>query len=114
MLKDVAKQASFNTAWNAACRDAGVSGATPKTLRHTMLTWLARRGVPKGHRMELAGHKPQDTTAKNYEHLTPDYLQAAVHEINAFFDELSKYTQVHLRYANDTLDSTHSMKTIAA
>lgn len=95
---------SIKTAWNAACADAGVTGATPKTLRHTMLTWLAKRGVPKEQRMALAGHKPQDTTAKNYEHLTPDYLQVAVEQIDAFFDELSKHTRVHLRYANDTLD----------
>ena len=52
--------------------------------------------------MALAGHKPQDTTAKNYEHLEPDYLKAAVQEMDAFFTELSKHTRVHLRYANDT------------
>lgn len=84
------------------CKDAGVAAATPKTLRHTMLTWLAKRGVPKEQRMAIAGHKPQDTTAKNYEHLTPDYLQAAVHEIDAFFDELAKHTDSHLRYGCDT------------
>lgn len=95
---------SIKTAWNAACRDASVVGATPKTLRHTMLTWLAKRGVPKEQRMALAGHKAQDTTAKNYEHLTPDYLQAAIQEVDAFFDMLSSHTRVHLRYANDTQD----------
>lgn len=90
------------TVWNATCRAAGVEGATPKTLRHTMLTWLARRGVRKEQRMALAGHSAQDTTARNYEHLAPDYLQAAIHEVDAFFDELSKHTKVHLRYASDT------------
>lgn len=93
---------SIKTVWNATCRAAGVEGATPKTLRHTMLTWLARRGVPKEQRMALAGHSAQDTTARNYEHLAPDYLQAAIHEVDAFFDELSKHTEVHLRYASDT------------
>jgi len=92
----------IKTAWKAICKDAGVSGATPKTLRHTMLTWLAERGVPKEQRMTLAGHSAQDTTAKNYEHLSPQYLRAAIAEIDAYFDELAKLTKAHLRYKNDT------------
>lgn len=93
---------SIKTAWNAACQEAGVVGATPKTLRHTMLTWLAERGVPSEQRQMLAGHSPQGTTARNYEHLSPTYLNAAVAAIDEFFDELSKHTNVHLRYASDT------------
>ena len=93
---------SIKTAWNAACREADVLGATPKTLRHTMLTWLAKRGVPKEQRMALAGHAAGDTTARNYEHLSPDYLKAAIREVDAFFQELSKHTKTHLRYASDT------------
>ena len=83
------------------------SGATvqatrsPGTLRRTMLTWLAGRGVPKEQRMAI-GHKPQDYQAENYDRLTRDYLQAAVHEIDAFFDELTKHTDSHLRYSCDT------------
>jgi integrase len=93
---------SIKTAWNTVCGDAGVEGATPKTLRHTMLTWLAERGVPTEQRQKLAGHSPQGTTAKNYEHLSPAYLREAVAEIDAFFDELAKHTKAHLRYARDT------------
>jgi integrase len=80
--------------WNAVCAEANVPGATPKTLRHTMLTWLAERGVPYEQRQMLAGHSPQGTTARNYEHLSPDYLKIAVREVDAFFDELSKHTRV--------------------
>lgn len=93
---------SIKTAWTKACKDSGVIGATPKTLRHTMLTWLAERGVPSEQRQMLAGHSPQGTTARNYEHLSPDYLRAAIVEIDAYFDELAKYTTAHLRYAGDT------------
>jgi integrase len=75
--------------------------ATPKTLRHTMLTWLASIGVPKEQRQMLAGHVAQDTTSKNYEHLTPDYLAEAIKGIDAFFEELSKHTKVHLRSVCD-------------
>jgi integrase len=83
---------SIKTAWKAACAEAGVTGATPKTLRHTMLTWLAERGVPYEQRQMLAGHAPQGTTARNYEHLSPEYLRRAVVEIDAFFDRLRKHT----------------------
>ena len=93
---------SIKTDWNAVCREAGIKGATPKTLRHTMLTWLARRGVPAEQRQMLAGHSPQGTTARNYEHLTPDYLQGAIEEIDGFFVELSNHTKVSLRYTSDT------------
>lgn len=96
----------IKTSWKAACKDAGIVGATPKTLRHTMLTWLAERGVPKEQRMALAGHSAQDTTARNYEHLSPGYLAAAITEIDAFFTALGKLTTGHLRYANDTRPAT--------
>jgi integrase len=41
---------SIKTVWKAVCKDAEVKGASPKTPRHTMLTWLAMRGVPKEQR----------------------------------------------------------------
>jgi integrase len=80
--------------WNAVCAEAKIEGATPKTLRHTMLTWLAERGVPYEQRQMLAGHAPQGTTARNYEHLSPNYLRHAVKEIDRFFCELAKLTSV--------------------
>jgi hypothetical protein len=52
--------ASIKTSWNSVCEDAGIEGATPKTLRHTMLTWLAERGVPAEQRQKLAGHSPKE------------------------------------------------------
>jgi len=94
----------IKTSWKTVCNSARIEGATPKTLRHTMLTWLAERGVPSEQRQKLAGHSPQGTTARNYEHLSPNYLREAVAEIDAFFDELSKHTTTHLRYAGDTQD----------
>jgi integrase len=83
---------SIKTSWNAACRDAGVEGATPKTLRHTMLTWLAERGVPYEQRQVLAGHSARGTTARHYEHLSPTYLKTAIEEVDAYFVELRKLT----------------------
>jgi integrase len=93
---------SIKTSWDAVCREAKVEKATPKTLRHTMLTWLAQRGVPKEQREMLAGHRPQGTTARNYEHLSPSYLSEAICEVDAFFVELRKHTTAHVRYRCDT------------
>jgi integrase len=83
---------SIKTSWKAACEDAGVSGATPKTLRHTMLTWLAERGVPYEQRQILAGHSARGTTARHYEHLSPSYLKTAIEEVDVYFTELGKLT----------------------
>jgi integrase len=83
---------SIKTSWNKACADAGVAGATPKTLRHTMLTWLAERGVPYEQRQVLAGHSARGTTARHYEHLSPSYLKAAIKEVDAYFVGLRKLT----------------------
>jgi len=44
----------------------------------------------------------RQTTAKNYEHLSPAHLREAVAEIDAFFDEFAKHTKAPLRYAGDT------------
>lgn len=93
---------SVKTVWNSICDEFGIEDATPKTLRHTMLTWLAERGVPHEQRAMFGGHASKGTTAKNYEHLTPDYLRGAIVEVDAFFEELAKHTSAHLRYANDT------------
>jgi len=48
----------------------------------------------------LAGQVALDTTARNYEHLSPDYLRAAIDEVDAFFEELVKQISAHLRYGN--------------
>lgn len=83
---------SIKTSWKNACEDAGVTGSTPKTLRHTMLTWLAERGVPYEQRQILAGHSARGTTARHYEHLSPTYLKDAIAEVDAYFVELGKLT----------------------
>jgi integrase len=83
---------SIKTSWKNACEDAGVHGATPKTLRHTMLTWLAERGVPYEQRQVLAGHSARGTTARHYEHLSPSYLEDAIAEVDVYFAELQKLT----------------------
>ena len=59
-----------------------------------MLTWLAERGVPYEQRQMLAGHAPQGTTARNYEHLSPSHLKDALRQIDGFFRELARHKDV--------------------
>ena len=61
----------------AACRQAGLEGVTPHTLRHTAGTWMAQAGVPLWQIGGMLGHSSQAMTQK-YAHHSPDYLRAAV------------------------------------
>lgn len=55
-----------------ACKRAGVIGATPHTLRHTVGTWMAQQGVKLSKIGEFLGHT-DDRTTKLYAHHHPDY-----------------------------------------
>jgi integrase len=44
---------SVKKSWAAACKEAGISGASPHTLRHTRATWLMQEGIDL---WEAAGH----------------------------------------------------------
>lgn len=59
-----------------ACRDAGLIGVTPHTLRHTRGTWSAQAGVDLH---KLAGWLGQSyaTTVELYAHHHPDFMDEA-------------------------------------
>lgn len=60
-----------------ACRDAGLSGVTPHTLRHTCGTWMARDGVDLWQVGGWLGQSHARTT-ELYAHHHPDYFAAAL------------------------------------
>lgn len=64
--------ADIKSAFQAACRRAGLNGVTPHTLRHTSATWLMQAGVPK---WEAAGFLAMslETLEKTYGHHHPDH-----------------------------------------
>lgn len=55
-----------------ACKRAGIIGATPHTMRHTVGTWMAQQGVSLAKIGEFLGHTDQRTT-QLYAHHHPDY-----------------------------------------
>ncbi len=68
---------------------AGVPDATPYTIRHTVATELAKRGVP-WHEIELfLGHAIASTSA-HYVHYAPEYLAKAIAAVDAYFGDLSR------------------------
>jgi integrase len=75
---------------------------SPNTLRHTCSTEMHRRGVPEAQIDAAAGHGGKGTNAKHYRHLRPDYLQDFIAGVEAFWVEVGKHTDAHLRYHRDT------------
>ncbi|MFP6870355.1 MAG: site-specific integrase, partial [Nitrospinota bacterium] len=59
-----------------ACRAAGIEDCTPHTLRHTVGSWMAQRGVSLYKVGKWLGHSNSRTTER-YAHLTPDHLADA-------------------------------------
>lgn len=68
---------SVKKAFGEACREAGLVGVSPHTLRHTAASWMAQKGVPFAVMARYLGHTDSRTTERIYSHHAPDYLQEA-------------------------------------
>ena len=75
---------------------------SPNTLRHTASTEMHRRGVPEAQIETAAGHRGMGTNQKHYRHLRPEYLADFIDGVEAFWADVGRYTDVHLRYQRDT------------
>jgi integrase len=65
------------------------------TLRHTVATWLAQRGVPEAQREVFLGHRlPGSRTTANYTHLEPEWMREAANAVDALLLEVSAHSQV--------------------
>ncbi len=60
----------------SACRKAGLPGVSPHTLRHTLATWLAQRGVRARDAADFLG-MTEETFERVYYHHHPDHMRAA-------------------------------------
>lgn len=68
---------AIRTAFDSACRRAGLEGVTPHTLRHTWATWAARAGVSMFDIAGVLGDSVQ-TVIKTYAHHSPEHLRSAI------------------------------------
>lgn len=68
---------SLKKAFARAAEDAGLTDATPHTLRHTFAAWLVQAGVPLRTVQDLLRHKDIKTTLI-YAHLAPENTREAV------------------------------------
>ena len=65
-----------NGSFGTACKRAGLTGASPHTLRHTCGTWMAQRGVPLHKIGGWLGHTDSRTT-ELYAHHHPEFMDDA-------------------------------------
>ncbi|MFV0623757.1 tyrosine-type recombinase/integrase [Sphingomonas sp. ac-8] len=70
---------------------------TPNTLRHTAISEMHRRGVDERQIDMAAGHAPIGTGKRNYMHLRPDYLAELITAVEDYWQEMRRFTTVHLR-----------------
>ncbi len=70
---------------------------TPNTLRHTIITEMHARGVAEAQIEAAAGHVGEGTNKRNYRHLRPDYLAGLIESVEAYWQDMKRYTTVHLR-----------------
>ena len=68
--------ASVRTAYENALDEAGITGATFHTLRHTFASWYIIRGGHLAKLQVLVGHSTIGKTMK-YAHLAPDHLKGS-------------------------------------
>jgi integrase len=74
------------TAWNAACRRAGIEDFRFHDLRHTWASWLIQSGVPLSVLQEMGGWESIEMV-RRYAHLAPNHLTEHARQIDSIFNE---------------------------
>lgn len=69
---------------------------TPNTFRHSCHTYHQTVGTPQGQIDMAAGHA-EPGSGRNYSHLRPEYLKDFMAATDAYWEEMKRYTTVHLR-----------------
>lgn len=66
---------SIKTGFNAAVRDAGLTGVSPHVLRHTAAVHMAAAGRPMSRIAQFLGHTSTAVTERVYARFAPEHLQ---------------------------------------
>jgi integrase len=79
-----------DTYFDKVVEESGVENVCRYDIRHTVITWLVRKGVPIDEREIYIGHKlPGSATTEGYVHLDPKYLAKAAEAIEELFQALA-------------------------
>jgi hypothetical protein len=91
------RDTSIAGGWRAVEAQLWLPVGSPNTIRHSIHTQLSRIGVPKGQIDAAAGHAEQGT-GQHYNHFNAHHdLKDFVAGTEQLFDELQRFTKVHLR-----------------
>lgn len=72
------------SAWNGACRRAGIEDFRFHDLRHTWASWLIQSGVPLSVLQEMGGWESIEMV-RRYAHLAPNHLTEHAKQIDSIF-----------------------------
>lgn len=102
----------------AACKAVGIpyglrDGVTFHSLRHSVITSLARKKVAPQHVQKASGHKRLDS-ALYYMHLAGDDARETLEQVSATFDLAAATTRPGRRERRSPRKSTHQDGTSAA
>lgn len=75
---------SFRTAWDAACRRAGIPDAIFHDLRRTVIRNMERAGVSRSVAMKLSGHKTMSV-----------FSRYAIADVAALAEGVAQLAQLH-------------------
>lgn len=75
-----AKYTTIKTAWNTACRKAGIVGLRFHDLRHTFGTRAADSGIPLNALRDVMSHK-STTVTERYAHATDEGKRRAIEAV---------------------------------
>jgi integrase len=83
------EEMTSDTYFDALKAEAGVE-CYRYAIRHTLITWLVRKGVPIDEREIYIGHRlPGSATTEGYVHLDPQYLAKASAAVEELFQALA-------------------------
>lgn len=66
---------SIKTGFRKACKEAGLTGVSPHTLRHTAAVHLVSNGVPMQKVAQYLGHSNTFVTERTYARYAPDHMR---------------------------------------
>lgn len=97
----------YETAWQSACKRAGMNGAWVHDLRRTAVRNLERAGVPRSVAMKLTGHKTE-SVYRRYAIATEADLREGVEKLARLHrqDHGQERGVVTLRHNNGTISGS--------